>query len=81
MELRTLGALTASRFLFETIIYDSDSDSDDDFEEKQNPSRVENFLERTVPGFTAKEFQSHFRISRDSFTLLARYLAHLVFKS
>lgn len=43
------------------------------------PVRMRDFVERTVPTFTDKEFQSHFRMNRTTFNWLMRQLSpHLV---
>lgn len=43
--------------------------------EKRVPSRIRNFIERTIPGFMANEFQSHFRLKRQSYEMLIQYLS------
>lgn len=80
MERAVLGA---SNFIFEVFVNeDSSSDSDNEMEinnmlinmetrsRQRDPSRVPNFIEITVPGFSDKQFQSHFRVTRTTFERL-----------
>lgn len=38
------------------------------------PTRIQHYFEAVVPEYTDRDFQSHFRLTRNSFNLLLRIL-------
>lgn len=74
--------------LFNSTLFDSESDSSDDESEftllsilnynvhprEREIPRCENYYEITVPRYLPEEFQSHFRMTPDAFHTLCRHI-------
>lgn len=83
----SVATINISKMFLAFLIEDSETDSDDELElivissaqrkikpRQHVPVRIQNYFEVTVSGYTEKEFQSHFRVTREAFETLLRLL-------
>lgn len=58
----------------------SDEDTEKNAETRNLPLRILDYVERTIPNLSHKQFQCHFRISRQTFLLLLPAINQLIKK-
>ena len=57
------------------IVFDVDSEDEDiNQTQKRKINRIKDYVEFVVPSYTAREFQSHFRVSRTAFETIVPLL-------
>ncbi|KAJ3655867.1 hypothetical protein Zmor_014976 [Zophobas morio] len=87
MEVALSIAIVGDMALKYIILSDDDETSDEDEivsvvlltkKRRRKPSRIENYVERTVPNLTAREFQQHFRITIDAYEHLIQMVGPLL---
>ena len=87
MEVAISIAIVGDMALKYIILSDDDETSDEDEivsvvlltkKRRRKPSRIENYVERTVPNLTAREFQQHFRITIDAYEHLIQMVGPLL---